>query len=271
MENSFLGLEAEELIFVREKVDLAADTVEDEEQTKRTRPTLAVDIHAPAEVVVENGTTGVLKCFFKSKEVVSSSATVQWNIRQVGSDETPTIFYFSNGQTFPVLAFKNKVRFIGDLNRKDASIELLNAKFSDNGTYFCDVKNPPDVSGTPARTEVRVVAKESLPQDSTAVIVGAVCGAVIGIVLIAVVTYLIIKRHNTSHAYTGCTSVESASSQAPRPQKKAESSVEGSVGGRPSGPVQGPVIYAQLDHSSIKSPNSFHKMEPVVYADIRKN
>lgn len=33
--------------------------------------------------------------------------------------------------------------------------------------------------------------------------------------------------------------------------------------------VQGPVIYAQLDHSGSK--NSFHKMEPVVYADIRKN
>lgn len=33
--------------------------------------------------------------------------------------------------------------------------------------------------------------------------------------------------------------------------------------------LQGPVIYAQLDHSGSK--NSFHKMEPVVYADIRKN
>lgn len=32
---------------------------------------------------------------------------------------------------------------------------------------------------------------------------------------------------------------------------------------------QGPVIYAQLDHSGSK--NSFHKNEPVVYADIRKN
>lgn len=32
---------------------------------------------------------------------------------------------------------------------------------------------------------------------------------------------------------------------------------------------QGPVIYAQLDHSGSK--NSFHKVEPVVYADIRKN
>ncbi|CAL8364643.1 unnamed protein product [Lota lota] len=236
-----------------------------------TRPTLAVDIHAPAEVIVENGTTGVLKCFFKSNEVVSSGATVHWHIRQLGSDETSTITFFSNGKNYPVEAFKDRVKFIGDLNKKDASIQLLHAKFSDNGTYFCDVKNPPDVAGTPARTELRVVARESLPQDSTVVIVGAVCGAVIGIVLITVVTYLIIKRHHTRHDYEGCTSVESMSSPTPRPRKKVESSVEGSVGGRPSGPVQGPVIYAQLDHSSIKSPNSFHKLEPVVYADIRKN
>lgn len=35
--------------------------------------------------------------------------------------------------------------------------------------------------------------------------------------------------------------------------------------------LQGPVIYAQLDHSGNKNASSFHKMEPVVYADIRKN
>lgn len=44
---------------------------------------------------------------------------------------------------------------------------------------------------------------ESLPQNSTAVIVSAVCGAVIGLILIAVVTCLIIKRHQTSHEYEG--------------------------------------------------------------------
>ncbi|KAJ3589045.1 hypothetical protein NHX12_009893 [Muraenolepis orangiensis] len=168
-----------------------------------TRPTLAVDVHAPAEVVVENGTTGILKCFFKSIYVVSSAVTVHWTIRYQGSDETYTIFYLSQGKDYPVSTFKDRVQFIGNLNKKDASIQLLHAQFTDNGTYYCDVKNPPDVSGTPARTELKVVAKESLPQDSTAVIVGAVCGAVIGIILIAVVTYLIIRRHHSRHDYEG--------------------------------------------------------------------
>ncbi|KAG7265493.1 hypothetical protein CRUP_003582, partial [Coryphaenoides rupestris] len=127
-----------------------------------TRPTSAVDIHAPAEVVVENGTTAVLKCFFKSKEVVSSGATVQWTIRRLGSDERPTIFYLSSGKGYPAPAFQDRLQFIGDLNKKDASIQLLHAQFSDNGTYFCDVKNPPDVRGMPARTELRVTTLSSV-------------------------------------------------------------------------------------------------------------
>lgn len=58
--------------------------------------------------------------------------------------------------------FKERVQFIGDINKRDASIQLNPAQFSDNGTYFCDVKNPPDVAGTPARTELRVVLKGEL-------------------------------------------------------------------------------------------------------------
>lgn len=70
------------------------------------------------------------------------------------------IFYFADGKGFPgPLEFKDRVQFIGDINKKDASIQLNPAQFSDNGTYLCDVKNPPDVTGTAARTELRVVAK----------------------------------------------------------------------------------------------------------------
>ncbi|MEQ2296023.1 hypothetical protein AMECASPLE_020621, partial [Ameca splendens] len=70
------------------------------------------------------------------------------------------IYYFSNGKEYPGTdEFKERVRFIGDINKKDASIQLSPALFSDNGTFFCDVKNPPDVTGTQARTELRVVLK----------------------------------------------------------------------------------------------------------------
>ncbi|XP_045073669.1 myelin protein zero-like protein 1, partial [Coregonus clupeaformis] len=236
--------------------------------------TLAIELYTPAEVLVENGTTGILKCSFKSREVISSAATVTWSFRPAGSDagHAVSIFYYTSGKHYPgsVAQFKDRVKWAGDLNKKDASVHLIEAQFNDNGTYSCAVINPPDISGTAAQTQLKVVIKESLPQDNTAVIVGAVC--VIGLILIAVVTCLIIKRYQTSHEYEGCTSVESVSSHAtPMGGKKPESSLEGSRCSSPSAPVQGPLIYAQLDHSGTKNPNSFHKMEPVVYADIRKN
>ncbi|XP_035635702.1 myelin protein zero-like 1 like isoform X2 [Oncorhynchus keta] len=241
-----------------------------------TNLTAAIELYAPAEVLVENGTTGILKCSFKSREVISSAATVTWSFRPTGSDpgSAVSIFYYTSGKHYPgsVAQFKDRVKWAGDLNKKDASVHLIEAQFNDNGTYSCAVINPPDISVTAAQTQLKVVIKESLPQNSTAVIVSAVCGAVIGLILIAVVTCLIIKRHQTSHEYEGCTSVTSVSSHATRPGgKKHESSLEGSRCSSPSAPVQGPVIYAQLDHSGTKNPNSFHKMEPVVYADIRKN
>ncbi|XP_041749644.1 myelin protein zero-like protein 1 isoform X2 [Coregonus clupeaformis] len=241
-----------------------------------TNLTAAIELYAPAEVLVENGTTGILKCSFKSREVISSAATVTWSFRPTGSDpgSAVSIFYYTSGKHYPgsVAQFKDRVKWAGDLNKKDASVHLIKAQFNDNGTYSCAVINPPDISVTAAQTQLKVVIKESLPQNSTAVIVGAVCGAVIGLILIAVVTCLIIKRHQTSHEYEGCTSVARVSSHATRPGgKKHESSSEGSRCSSPSAPVQGPVIYAQLDHSGTKNPNSFHKMEPVVYADIRKN
>ncbi|KAM8897563.1 myelin protein zero-like 1 like [Spinachia spinachia] len=240
-----------------------------------TRPSRAIDIHADPEVMMQNGTTGTLRCTFKSSDVVSSHTSVTWSFQSSQPDNqfsnAPyTIFYFSNGKGFMGLSeFKGRVQFIGDINQRDVSIELNPAQFSDNGTFFCDVKNPPDVTGTPARTELRVVVKESLPQSNTAIIVGAASGTLLLLVLVAVVACVAMRMLHSRHEYEGCTSLESASSQAPKPRKKAESSLEVSRSTGPSGPLQGPVIYAQLDHSGSK--HSFHKMEPVVYADIRKN
>ncbi|XP_074528041.1 myelin protein zero-like 1 like [Halichoeres trimaculatus] len=239
------------------------------------KPTSAIEIQADSEVILQNGTMGTLRCSFRSTEVVSSSTSVTWSFQSSQPDnqfsKAPyTIFYYSNGKGFlGVDEFKDRVQFVGDINKRDVSIQLSPAQFSDNGTFFCDVKNPPDVVGTPGRTELRVVVKESLPQSNTAVIVGAVCGALFLLVLVAVAACIVMRVLHNRHEYEGCTSLESVSSQAPQPRKKVESSLEGSRSTSPSGPLQGPVIYAQLDHSGSK--NSFHKMEPVVYADIRKN
>ncbi|XP_065120871.1 myelin protein zero-like 1 like [Paramisgurnus dabryanus] len=233
---------------------------------------VAIDVYTPAELFVGNGTTATLVCSFTSKEVVSSTASVSWSFLPEGETGNPTsFFYHTGGKVFPGSnpQFKSRVEWAGDMNKKDASIRVIQMQFKDNGTFTCDVKNPPDITGQPSATKVRVVMKESLPQTSTAVIVGGVIGAVIGIIIISVVMYLIVRRQEPSRDYEGCTSVESVSSQNTRVGKKAESSTDNSSCSSPSAPLQGPVIYAQLDHSGSK--NSFHKMEPVVYADIRKN
>ncbi|XP_040005660.1 myelin protein zero-like 1 like isoform X2 [Xiphias gladius] len=240
-----------------------------------TKPTSAIDIYADPEVMMQNGTTGIIRCTFKSNEVVSSSTSVTWSFQSSQPDNQFSkgpyvIFYLTSGREFQgPLEFKDRVQFIGDINKRDVSIQLSPAQFSDNGTYFCDVRNPPDITGTPARTELRVVVKESLPQSNTTLIVGAVCGALVLLILIAVGACVVMRVLHNRHDYEGCTSFESVGSQAPQPRKKVESGLEGSKCTIPLGPLQGPVIYAQLDHSGSK--NSFHKMEPVVYADIRKN
>lgn len=40
---------------------------------------------------------------------------------------------------------------------RDASIVVQQVKFTYNGTYICQVKNPPDVHGAVGLTQLRVV------------------------------------------------------------------------------------------------------------------
>uniref|UniRef100_A0A8C1I8M4 Myelin protein zero-like 1 like n=1 Tax=Cyprinus carpio TaxID=7962 RepID=A0A8C1I8M4_CYPCA len=71
------------------------------------------------------------------------------------------IFYYTGGKQFPgsVPQFESRVEWAGDMNKKDASIRVIQMQFKDNGTFSCDVKNPPDISGQVSNTKVRVVMK----------------------------------------------------------------------------------------------------------------
>ncbi len=51
-----------------------------------TKPTSALDIQADSEVMMQNGTTGTLRCTFKSDEVVSSSTSVTWSFQSSQPD-----------------------------------------------------------------------------------------------------------------------------------------------------------------------------------------
>ncbi|XP_028582664.2 myelin protein zero-like protein 1 isoform X2 [Podarcis muralis] len=121
----------------------------------------AVEVYTPAELSVENGTETKLPCSFSSSEVISSAATVTWSFQPEGSTTSVSFFYYSHGKSYLAKdsQFKNRSSWAGDLNKKDASISISNMQFRDNGTFICDVKNPPDIVVTPSEISVRVVEK----------------------------------------------------------------------------------------------------------------
>ncbi|XP_027744157.1 myelin protein zero-like protein 1 isoform X4 [Empidonax traillii] len=122
----------------------------------------AVEVNTPEEMFVENGTDAKLPCTFTSVEVISSAASVSWSFQPEGAATRISFFYYSNGKSYPGkdIPFKDRITWAGDLNKKDASITISNMQFRDNGTYICDVKNPPDIVVKPGEIRVRVVEKD---------------------------------------------------------------------------------------------------------------
>lgn len=237
----------------------------------------AVEVYTTSELFVENGTRAKLPCTFKSSEVVSSRAFVTWDFLPDSGGKEFTILHFSGGATYGADdRFKDRITWDGDLNKKDGSVYIENVQFKDNGTYICTVKNPPDVSGSPARLLLRVVAKENLPVYSAGTLAGIVVGAVAGfLLLVGLIVGLVICMNNSSNSnsnknYSGCSTTESLMSPVKQTPKKSSSETQGLVNNLPTGSHQGPVIYAQLDHSGGTS-NQIIKSESVVYADILKN
>uniref|UniRef100_A0A8C3R3D5 Myelin protein zero like 1 n=1 Tax=Cyanoderma ruficeps TaxID=181631 RepID=A0A8C3R3D5_9PASS len=234
----------------------------------------AVEVITPEEMFVENGTDAKLPCTFTSLEVISSAASVSWSFQPEGAATRISFFYYSNGKSYPGkdIPFKDRITWAGDLNKKDASITISNMQFRDNGTYICDVKNPPDIVVKPGEIRVRVVEKDNLPAFPIATVAGIAIGTVTGLSsLISIVVCLVIRKNNSKKRYSGCSTSESLMSPVKQAPQKAPSDTEGLVNSVPARSHQGPVIYAQLDHSGGQHSDKINKSESVVYADIRKN
>ncbi|XP_030158444.2 myelin protein zero-like protein 1 [Lynx canadensis] len=238
-----------------------------------TTGTSALEVYTPKEIFVANGTQGKLTCKFKSTNTTGTLTSVSWSFQPEGTDTTVSFFHYSQGQVYPgnYPPFKDRISWAGDLDKKDASINIENMQFIHNGTYICDVKNPPDIVVQPGHIRLYVVEKEILPVFPVWVVVGIVTAVVLGLtLLISMILAVLYRRRNSKRDYTGCSTSESVSpvKQAPR---KSPCDTEGLVKSLPSGSHQGPVIYAQLDHSGGHHSDKINKSESVVYADIRKN
>ncbi|XP_065431023.1 myelin protein zero-like protein 1 isoform X3 [Chrysemys picta bellii] len=121
----------------------------------------ALDVKTPEELFVENGTEARFPCTFSSSDEISSAMSVSWSFQPEGAMTPISFFYYSQGNTYhgKDTPFKNRISWAGDLNKKDASVSIANVQFRDNGTYFCDVKNPPDIVVKPGEIRLRVVQR----------------------------------------------------------------------------------------------------------------
>uniref|UniRef100_A0A8C3KFA5 Myelin protein zero like 1 n=1 Tax=Calidris pygmaea TaxID=425635 RepID=A0A8C3KFA5_9CHAR len=192
----------------------------------------AVEVNTPEEMFVENGTDAKLPCTFTSVEVISSAASVSWSFQPEGAATRISFFYYFNGKPYPGkdIPFKDRITWAGDLNKKDASISISNMQFRDNGTYICDVKNPPDIVVKPGEIRVRVVEKDSLPAFPIAMVAGIVIGTVTGLSpLISIVVCLVIRKNNSKKRYSGCSTSESLMSPVKQAPQKSPSDTEGLV------------------------------------------
>ncbi|XP_051520968.1 myelin protein zero-like protein 3 [Myxocyprinus asiaticus] len=119
-----------------------------------------IEVNTPAEISAVRGSTVTLSCTFISSIRITSRMSVDWSFTPQSGGPAKMFFHFSS-QVYPPVEdhFKGRVKWVGRPSRGEASIELLNASLTDNGTYTCAVRNPPDVQGRPAHIVLTVTPK----------------------------------------------------------------------------------------------------------------
>ncbi|KAK0139573.1 Myelin protein zero-like protein 2 [Merluccius polli] len=158
----------------------------------------AVEVFTPDQVEAVNGSDVRLKCTFTSTHAVSpKTVTVSWNYRPLdqGTREV-SVFHYQEVAYPPVSGlFKERVVWSGDVSKRDASITLQGVAPSFNGTYTCQVRNPPDVHGRNGEIVLKVVNKASLSEITLLLAIG---GGVCALSLLVVVGYVLVKRRRRS-------------------------------------------------------------------------
>uniref|UniRef100_A0A665XDE9 Ig-like domain-containing protein n=1 Tax=Echeneis naucrates TaxID=173247 RepID=A0A665XDE9_ECHNA len=133
-----------------------------------------------------------LSCSFFSWRWTSEDVTFSWTYRPDGSRDSISIFHYTGGAPYVDNKgpFRDRVEFVGNPARRDGSILIKNLEFSDNGTFTCDAKNPPDIVGRPS--SVRLLVFEKVPIQA-GVITGAIIGVVLGLLVLIVVIYYLMR------------------------------------------------------------------------------
>ncbi|XP_030638572.1 myelin protein zero-like protein 2b [Chanos chanos] len=148
----------------------------------------AMEVIVTKELEAVNGTDVQLKCTFKSTKPISEMLSVSWSFRPLGKNVEESLFFYQETGYPPTEGrFKEHVIWSGDVSSQDASITLQNVQFNYNGTYLCQVKNPPDVHGPVGEIHLKVVESVTYSEiHLLLIIVASAIGAVLLIVLVVV-------------------------------------------------------------------------------------
>ncbi|KAG9482521.1 hypothetical protein GDO78_011281, partial [Eleutherodactylus coqui] len=93
--------------------------------------------------------------------------------------------------------FANRAFWDGNPKRNDGSIIIRNIQPMDNGTYLCQIKNPPDVHGEVGEIMVSVVDQVKFSEIMLLMLVIGVGSAVIIAIVIVVVLVRYYRKQRT--------------------------------------------------------------------------
>ncbi|XP_062408679.1 myelin protein zero-like protein 2 [Sardina pilchardus] len=157
------------------------------------RQAVGMRVYTSGEQEAVNGTDVRLKCTFESKENIKPSLlSVSWTFRPLGPGHDESVFFYQEKPYPPAEGrFRKKALWAGDILAGDASIIIREVKFTFNGTFSCQVKNPPDVHGNPGTVKLTVVHTASFSE--IVVVAGIILGA-IALIMVVLILVLSIRR-----------------------------------------------------------------------------
>ncbi|XP_010157166.1 PREDICTED: myelin protein zero-like protein 3 [Eurypyga helias] len=135
----------------------------------------SLEIKASPKVRAFIGEQVSLKCSFKSSSPITESLTVDWTYRPLTGGQMETVFHYQS-VPYPTTVgrFKDRISWVGNVAKGDASIAIQSPVTNDNGTFICSVKNPPDVYHNIPQTTLVVTERGLSFQLTSAVLLSTV-------------------------------------------------------------------------------------------------
>lgn len=102
--------------------------------------------------------------YFCNAEAVHSALLDERFIATISAFPSLQIFHYRS-VPHPTTAgrFKDRIIWVGNVANGDASIAIESPELSDNGTFICSVKNPPDVYHNIPQTVLLVTERGKAP------------------------------------------------------------------------------------------------------------